>query len=80
MYGDACCEHAAELAEHYAQAESTVGTSKVVRFCLTAGEVAFRTCAFEEAIVQFERASLPVVSSCEMTVTGPVRNRNYGLL
>ena len=33
-------EHAAELAHHFAQAETVTGTEKLVRYCLLAGEQA----------------------------------------
>ena len=50
MYGDDADAHAAELAHHFAQAEAMVGTEKLVRYSLVAGEL-----AWEEAQAHFQR-------------------------
>ena len=55
MYGDDAESHAAELAHHLAQAETVVGTEKLVRYSLLAGERALGNYAHEEALTHFER-------------------------
>ena len=65
LYGGDADAHAAELAHHFSQAEAVVGTDKLVRFSLLAGEKALTSYAWEEAQFQFERGlaarGLPVV-------------------
>lgn len=56
LYGARWEEHAAEVAYHFAQAETVTGTEKLVRYCLLAGEQALAAYAFEEALAHFERA------------------------
>ena len=48
--------HAAELAYHFAQAETVTGTDKLVEYSLVAGEQALGAYAYEEALVLFQRA------------------------
>ena len=48
--------HAAELAHHYSQAEAVLGTEKLVRYSLLAGEQALSTYAWEDALGHFQRA------------------------
>ena len=55
LYGADAGAHAAELAHHFAQAEAVVGTEKLVRYSLAAGERALNSYAWEEAQAQFER-------------------------
>ena len=55
MYGDDAESHAAELAYHFAQAELLLGTEKLVRYSLAAGEKALNSYAWEEAQAHFER-------------------------
>ena len=55
MYGDDADAHAAELAHHFAQAEAMVGTEKLVRYSLVAGERALANYAWEEAQAHFQR-------------------------
>jgi hypothetical protein len=47
--------HAAELAHHFAEAETLLGTEKLVHYSLLAGEHALDFHAFEDAITHFER-------------------------
>ena len=47
--------HVAELAYHFAQAESVLGTEKLVHYSLLAGEQALAAHAYEEALVPFQR-------------------------
>jgi len=55
IYGDDADAHAAELAYHFAQAESLLGTEKLVRYSLAAGEKALNSYAWEEAQAHFEQ-------------------------
>ena len=55
LYGDNAEAHAAELAHHFAQAESLVGPDKLVRYSLAAGDRALDAYAYEEALAHFER-------------------------
>jgi len=50
LYGENLEAHAAELAHHFAEAESVHGTAKLVRYSLLAGERALATFAWEEAL------------------------------
>ncbi|MGI9658942.1 MAG: protein kinase domain-containing protein, partial [Gaiellaceae bacterium] len=56
LYGDEADARAAELAGHYAEAETILGTDKIIHYSRLAGERALAAHAFEEAIVHFERA------------------------
>ncbi|MFQ6026171.1 MAG: AAA family ATPase [Dehalococcoidia bacterium] len=47
--------HGAELAYHFAEAESVLGSDKLVRYSLMAGERALTSYAYEEALAHFER-------------------------
>ena len=47
---------AAQIAHHYARAALGAGSEKVWRYSVVAGDQAFRSFAFEEAIGHFERA------------------------
>ena len=55
LYGDSAEVHAAELAHHFAEAEAILGTDKLVRYSLMAGERALSAYAYEEALAHFER-------------------------
>ena len=55
LYGNDAAAHAAELAHHFAQAEAIVGSEKLVRYSLLAGERASITYAYEEALTHFNR-------------------------
>ena len=46
--------HAAELAHHFAEAEPILGTGKLVRYSLLAGERALASHAYEDALTHFE--------------------------
>jgi DNA-binding SARP family transcriptional activator len=56
LYGDAADRHAAELAHHFAQAQTLLGPAKFVRYSLLAGEAALAASAHEQALSHFERA------------------------
>ncbi|MFW6195357.1 MAG: ATP-binding protein, partial [Chloroflexota bacterium] len=55
-YGEGAEAHAAELAEHYAEAESMLGSSHVVKYAYQAGLRALRNYAYDDAMRHFERA------------------------
>jgi len=56
MYGDNAEIHASELAYHFGEAEAVLGTEKLVRYSLLAGERALATYAYEDALAHFQRA------------------------
>ena len=56
MYGDDAELHAAELAFHFEQAQSMVGTDKLVRYSMVSGQKALDNYAFEEGRAHFELA------------------------
>ncbi len=56
LYGPDSDQHAAELAHHFAQAQTLLGSDKLVRYSLAAGEAALATSAHEQALAHFERA------------------------
>jgi tetratricopeptide (TPR) repeat protein len=56
LYGKDAPAHAAELAHHYAEAEMALGTDKLVKYSLLAGEKALADRAHEEALAHFQRA------------------------
>ena len=56
LYGGDADAHAAELAHHFAEAQSVAGTEKLVRYSALAGEGALSIYGYEEAQAHFERA------------------------
>ena len=56
LYGASAADHAAELAYHFAEAETVVGPDKVVHYCRLAGEQAYSAHAYDDAIAHFQRA------------------------
>ena len=55
LYGVDGEAHAAELVYHFAKAESVLGTEKLVRYSLLAGEGALAAYAYEEALAHFQQ-------------------------
>jgi len=55
MYGSEAEAHAAELAHHFAEAEAILGTEKLVKYSLLAGEKGLASFAWEEALDHFQR-------------------------
>ncbi|MCH8108013.1 MAG: protein kinase [Chloroflexi bacterium] len=55
LYGDDAEAHAAELAHHFAEAQTSTGPDKLVRYSLMAGERALASHAYEDALAHFER-------------------------
>lgn len=56
LYGDDAPVHAAELAYHFAEAETVVSPDMVVHYCRLAGEQAYDAHAYDDAIAYFQRA------------------------
>jgi len=55
MYSNSIEAHAAEIAHHFAEAESVLGYEKLVHYSLLAGERALAAYAYEEALAHFQR-------------------------
>ena len=55
LYGADAEAHAAELASHFAEAQTLLGTEKLVRYSLLAGERALGISAHEDALAHFQR-------------------------
>ncbi len=55
LYGGDAAAHAAELARHLAEAQTVLGTEKLVHYSLLAGQRALAAYAYEEALTHFER-------------------------
>ena len=55
LYGDDAEVHSAELAHHFAEAQTSIGPQKLVQYSLLAGERALAAHAYEEALGHFER-------------------------
>ena len=55
LYGDDSEAHAAELAQHFAQAQTVLGTEKLVHYSLLAGKRALSARAYEEAEAHSQR-------------------------
>ena len=56
LYGERAEAHAAELAHHFAEAETVLGVEKLVHYSLLAGDAAHAAHAPEQARAYFERA------------------------
>ena len=56
LYGDRADEHAADLAHHFAQAETILGTEKLFAYSLIAGANAFDAHAYENAEAIYQTA------------------------
>ena len=56
LYADNLEAHTADLAHHFAQAETVHGTDKLVRYSMMAGERALSAYAYEEALGHFQRS------------------------
>ena len=55
LYGADDVAHAAELAHHCAEAQTVLGTEKLVKYSLMVGERSLASYAFEDALDQFQR-------------------------
>ena len=56
LYGGDAEAHAAELAHHFAEAEAVLGSEKLARYSILAGERALFSYAYEEALSHFQMA------------------------
>jgi tetratricopeptide (TPR) repeat protein len=56
LYEDDADVHAAELTQHFAEAQTVLGTDKLVHYSLLAGERALASHAYEAALGFFQRA------------------------
>ena len=56
LYGDEAEAHAVELAYHFGEAEAVLGSKKLSRYAVAAGERALASYAYEEAFPRFQRA------------------------
>ena len=56
LYGADAVAHAAELAFHFGEAATVLGSEKLIRYCQAAGARALTTYAYEEALAHFEHA------------------------
>ena len=56
VYAGSVDSHAAELASHYAEAESLLGSEKLFKYTLMAGRAALSAYAYEEAESYFRQA------------------------
>ena len=55
LYGDNAEAHAAELAHHFAEAQTILGSGKLVYYSSLAGERALSARAYEEALAHFQQ-------------------------
>jgi len=60
LYGDEANEHATELVQHFAEAETLLGAEKLIRYSVAAGERAMEAPAPGDALAHFERAEAAV--------------------
>jgi len=56
LYGDRVEEHAAELAFHFGEAEAVLGTDKLIRYSVVAGQQALDSQGYASALSHFETA------------------------
>ncbi|MCI0793528.1 MAG: hypothetical protein J4O03_08690, partial [Chloroflexi bacterium] len=78
LYGTNADANAAELAYHFAQAETVTGTDKLVQYSLLAGEQALAAYGYEEALVLFQRA-LEAKQGQGMAADGDTATLLFGL-
>ena len=69
MHGSNLEVHAAELARHFAEAESVLGSEKLARYSLMAGERALATYGYEDALAHFQTGL--VARDLAVTGSGP---------
>jgi tetratricopeptide (TPR) repeat protein len=76
VYGRNADAHAAELARHFTEAESVLGTEKLVRYSALAGEQALARYAYEDAASHFARG---LSARGDAPMDGEVADLCYGL-
>ena len=82
LYGEDAETHAAELAHHFAEAQTSTGITKLVRYSLLAGEQALAAYAWDEALTHFERGLMAREIALSGTEAAPDREAAdllYGL-
>ena len=67
--------HATELAQHFGQGESVLGTEKLVRYSLVAGERALAAYAWEDAHAYFQRGLAGRGIAPDDTLPAPLARR-----
>jgi predicted ATPase len=72
LYGDQVEENASELAYHYVEAEAVLGSEKLLRYSVVAGEQAMQANGPEEALAHFERAEAALTGAEDDPLTGRV--------
>jgi tetratricopeptide (TPR) repeat protein len=78
LYGDNADAHATELAHHFAEAEAVLGTDKLVRYSLLAGERALASYAYEESLSHFQQAL--TAKGVPLTGTEPAKDAEAAAL
>ena len=78
LYGDDSEAHAAELAQHFAQVQTVLGTEKLVHYSLLAGKRALSARAYEEAEAHSQRGL--VGKGVALTGTEPAPDRQSAAL
>ena len=71
LYGDDAKAHAAEMAHHFAEAQTSTGITKMVLYSLLAGEQALAAYAWDEALTHFERGLVSREISRSGTAAAP---------
>ncbi|MCH8817944.1 MAG: hypothetical protein IIC92_09495, partial [Chloroflexi bacterium] len=71
-YGERAEENASELAYHYVEAEAVLGSEKMLRYSVVAGEQAMEANGPEEALAHFERAEAALAGAEDDSLTGRV--------
>ena len=69
LWGDQPGDHSAELAYHFTEAQPVVGTEKLVKYTMLAGERALETYAEEEALEHFQRGLIAKGVDLEGSIT-----------
>ena len=82
MYGDDAEAHAVELAHRFAEAQTSTGPGKPVRYSLLAGEQALDSYAYEDALTHFERGLVArniVLSGAEAASDDEAASLQFGV-
>jgi len=78
LYGGDAEAHAAELTNHFSEAQTVLGTDRLVRYSLMAGERALVSHAYEEALSFFERGLVAIAAPLDGTA--PARDADEASL
>ena len=71
LYGGEAEAHASELAHHFAEAQTSIGPTKLVRYSSVAGEQALAAYAYEDALAHFEKGLVARDIALSGTETAP---------